>query len=131
MQISNAEWQVMKVVWTKGDITSKEIVQALADKFNWTASTIKTLLGRLVQKDCLTTRKEGNKFFYSPTLSEEDSVDQIVKEVIDKTCEMNIRRVIEQLLVINDFTAKDLTVLSALVEEKKDHSVDQVTCTCM
>ncbi|GEQ48591.1 hypothetical protein LQF61_01355 [Tetragenococcus koreensis] len=33
MQVTNAKWPVMKIVWTKEVITSKEMIQSLQDKF--------------------------------------------------------------------------------------------------
>lgn len=131
MQISNAEWQVMKVVWTQDNLTSREIVQALADKFDWTASTIKTLLSRLVEKNCLSTKKEGKRFYYSPLLTEEESIHQITKDVSKKICAMNMSRIIEELLVNNDFTNDDLDNLEHFIQEKREVAVKHVQCTCI
>ena len=65
MAISNAEWEIMRVVWTKEETTSSEILDILEDKTDWTASTVKTLLKRLVDKGYLSTQKVGKSFRYS------------------------------------------------------------------
>ena len=49
-KISSAEWEVMRVLWTKGEATSTEITKILSTKQDWSASTVKTLLGRLADK---------------------------------------------------------------------------------
>lgn len=49
-QISAAEWEVMRVVWASGDIKSSDIITILRKKYQWSDSTIKTLIGRLVKK---------------------------------------------------------------------------------
>src|SRR3954469_21191090 len=56
-QISDAEWEVMKVVWEAGDagppaaLTAGEVVQRMGGAgARWRPRTIKTLLSRLVQK---------------------------------------------------------------------------------
>lgn len=49
-QISAAEWEVMRVVWASGDIKSSDIITILRKKYQWSDSTIKTLIGRLVEK---------------------------------------------------------------------------------
>ena len=54
MQISNAEWRIMKIIWMEGKQTSRDLIAVLSERFDWSKSTIKTLLTRLVEKGCLT-----------------------------------------------------------------------------
>ena len=42
LTISSAEWEVMRVLWAKGQATSSEIIAILAKKLDWSASTVKT-----------------------------------------------------------------------------------------
>ena len=48
MQISNAEWRIMKIIWMEGKQTSTDLIAVLSERFDWSKSTIKTLLTRLV-----------------------------------------------------------------------------------
>lgn len=50
--ITPAEWDLMRIVWTKGDVHSRDLITLLQQKRDWSESTIKTLLGRLVKKAC-------------------------------------------------------------------------------
>lgn len=52
VKISDAEWEIMRVVWSKKQASSQEIVSVLATKMDWKPATIKTLIGRLVKKNC-------------------------------------------------------------------------------
>jgi BlaI family penicillinase repressor len=49
-QISDAEWDVMKVLWDRGQAGAQEVTEALAVERNWRPQTVKTLLNRLVKK---------------------------------------------------------------------------------
>ena len=49
-ELSGAEWEIMRIVWTLGEAKSTEIVHLMQQSKKWTASTIKTLLRRLVAK---------------------------------------------------------------------------------
>ena len=51
--ITDAEWEVMRVVWANDRVTSKKVISVLEEKMDWTQSTIKTILGRLVEKGVL------------------------------------------------------------------------------
>ena len=57
MQISNAEWRIMKIIWMEGKQTSTDLIAVLSERFDWSKSTIKTLLTRLVEKGVLDQRK--------------------------------------------------------------------------
>ena len=65
VNISEAEWEVMRDVWSNNQVTSKLVIEILKEKKSWSVSTIKTLLSRLVEKDMLQTEKIGNKFLYN------------------------------------------------------------------
>ncbi|NSX80786.1 BlaI/MecI/CopY family transcriptional regulator, partial [Streptococcus pyogenes] len=69
-QISAAEWEVMRVVWASGDIKSSDIITILRKKYQWSDSTIKTLIGRLVKKNLLTSYREGRAYIYQALLDE-------------------------------------------------------------
>ncbi|MBT9003455.1 BlaI/MecI/CopY family transcriptional regulator, partial [Lactobacillus delbrueckii subsp. bulgaricus] len=53
--ISDSEWEVMRIIWTLEPVSSTKIIQELQAKKDWSESTIKTLLRRLVKKDLLHT----------------------------------------------------------------------------
>ena len=65
-QISDAEWEVMKVVWDHHPqpVTAAEIVDRLARERDWSPRTIKTMLNRLVGKGAVDFRPEGKKYLY-------------------------------------------------------------------
>lgn len=63
-QISDAEWEVMKALWSNRDLTAGQIVDALAAEQKWKPRTIKTLLARLVKKGAVSVETDGRKFVY-------------------------------------------------------------------
>src|SRR5947207_9335279 len=81
-QISDAEWDVMKVVWDHGPLTAGEVVRHLAAERRWSPRTIKTLLSRLVKKGAAEVRTEeadagggaGRRFLYRARVSREACV---------------------------------------------------------
>src|SRR4051812_11888323 len=71
--ISDAEWDVMKVVWDHGPLSSGEVVKHLAGERHWKPRTVKTLLARLVQKGAVAAAAEqgGGRFLYSAKVGRE------------------------------------------------------------
>lgn len=131
MQISNAEWRIMKIIWMEGKQTSTDLIAVLSERFDWSKSTIKTLLTRLVEKGCLTREKSGKSFVYSALLTQDQGLDLVVEEVKDKVCSKRIVQVLENLIQASDFTLADLNQLQQVLEEKKAEAVETVPCNCM
>ncbi|VRC38442.1 transcriptional repressor [Streptococcus pneumoniae] len=131
MQISDAEWQVMKIIWMQGEQTSTDLIRVLAERFDWSKSTVQTLLARLVDKECLTRKKEGKFFVYSALLTLDQSRDLLVQDIKDKVCSRRIRNLLADLIVECEFTQTDLEDLEAVISEKKSSAVTEVRCNCM
>lgn len=131
MQISDAEWQVMKIIWMQGEQTSTDLIRVLAERFDWSKSTVQTLLARLVEKECLTRKKEGKSFVYSALLTLDQSRDLLVQDIKDKVCSRRIRNLLAGLIVECEFTQTDLEDLEAVISEKKSSAVTEVRCNCM
>ncbi|HEW5948225.1 TPA: CopY/TcrY family copper transport repressor [Streptococcus pneumoniae] len=127
----NAEWQVMKIIWMQGEQTSTDLIRVLAERFDWSKSTVQTLLARLVEKECLTRKKEGKSFVYSALLTLDQSRDLLVQDIKDKVCSRRIRNLLADLIVECEFTQTDLEDLEAVISEKKSSAVTEVRCNCM
>lgn len=131
MQISDAEWQVMKIIWMQGEQTSSDLIRVLAERLDWSKSTIQTLLARLVEKECLTRKKEGKFFVYSALLTLDQSRNLLVRDIKDKVCSRRMKNLLADLIVECDFTQADLADLEAVIFKKKASAVAEVKCNCM
>lgn len=49
-----------------GEQTSTDLIRVLAERFDWSKSTVQTLLARLVEKECLTRKKKASPLFIQP-----------------------------------------------------------------
>lgn len=72
--ISEAEWDVMNVVWEESPLSSREVVERVSGKRDWNHRTIKTLLNRLVKKGALEYEVDGNAYLYRPAVARQDCV---------------------------------------------------------
>ena len=68
-RISEAEWEVMDVIWDAASATADDVVQQLASKHAWSAQTVKTMINRLVKKAALEFTVEGKHYLYRPRVS--------------------------------------------------------------
>lgn len=72
-QISEAELEVIKILWELEKATSAQIIDRLSKSTEWKPKTIQTLITRLSVKGAIKAEHTGTKaFLYSPIVSEED-----------------------------------------------------------
>jgi BlaI family penicillinase repressor len=83
-KISEAEWEVMEVLWKQSPLTALEVVQELASHKEWKDQTIRTMLGRLVRKKALTFRADGKIYFYRPLVTREHCVRVESRTFLDR-----------------------------------------------
>ena len=83
-RISETEWQIMKIVWSKGQCTANEILDALNAGEAWHPKTARTLIGRLVKKRALTYKEEGRAYIYRPGIAEQEAVAHYSQSFLDR-----------------------------------------------
>lgn len=131
IQISEAEREIMRVVWANLSVTSREIIDILEDKMDWKESTIKTLIGRLVDKGILNTNKEGRKFIYSANVSEETTIQGYADDILSNVCNTHHGSVIGQFIEDAKLSTSDIEELIKLLEEKSLAAPEAVSCECV
>ena len=73
-QISEAEFEIMKVVWKYAPISTNEITEKLLQTTNWSPKTIQTLIKRLVTKgDSHLQKAKAVCLFIPRTVNENES----------------------------------------------------------
>lgn len=72
-KISDAEMEIMKIIWKKsGQITTAIILEELPKENSWKTTTVMTLVARLVEKGILNVIKIGKLNYYSAKVTEEE-----------------------------------------------------------
>jgi BlaI family penicillinase repressor len=117
-KISDAEWEVMKVVWEAAPRTANDIVDAL-DGQDWSPATIRTLIGRLVQKKALSHTKSGREYLYSPRISREACERQERRSFIRRVYDGAVHPMVASLLEDEELSQEELDALHEILEAKR------------
>lgn len=129
--ISDSEWEVMRIIWTIEPVSSTKIIQELQAKKDWSESTIKTLLRRLVNKNLLSTTKEGHHFVYSAKVNQAQVMTEAAQELLDRMCNMHKGEVILQLLADSPISKNDLAKMKQVINQKEKTAPEMVPCNCL
>lgn len=129
--ISEAEWEVMRVIWTLGEARTSQVIEELREKMNWSDSTIKTLMRRLVQKNLLEIHKEGHRYIYIPTKSQRQMMFEVTTEMMKHMCDMHKGEVLIQLVKDAPLSKSDIATLEKELKSKEKNAPDEVPCNCL
>ncbi|MHC4206264.1 MAG: BlaI/MecI/CopY family transcriptional regulator [Planctomycetota bacterium] len=115
-RISEAEWEVMKVLWKTSPRTANEIVKELTGKTRWKRETIRTLINRLVQKKVLGFEKKGRQYHYFPRVTEAEGIkteaESFVKRIGGGSIEPMLAAFVEEKQLSAEKVARLRQILS-------------------
>ncbi len=129
--ISEAEWEVMRIVWTLGESHAGDVIKQLQAKKAWSESTIKTLIGRLVKKGLLKTRKDGRRYVYAATVTQIEMMIQVTKEMMNHMCDMHKGQVLIEVLKEMPLSKADIATIEDELDHKKKDAPEMVACDCL
>ena len=119
-QISDAELEIMKVVWAKNKEPSlfAELTDELAAKGRpWQKNTLITLLNRLVNKGFLKAKKIGRRNEYTPLVSEAEYQTAQTKHVLEKLYEGSASGLVATLISGDLLTDEEYSELRQMLEK--------------
>lgn len=117
-QISEAEFEVMKIVWKYAPVSTNQVTGHLTRTTDWSPKTIQTLLKRLVTKGALTYEKRGRVFVYSPAVEENEYVDQKSSSFLERYYDGHISSMVSAYLENGRLSKDELDELRALLNKK-------------
>ena len=117
-QISEAEFEVMKVVWKHAPISTNEITDQLLQTTSWSPKTIQTLIKRLVTKGALTYEKQSRVFVYTPLVEENEYIGQESNSFLKKFYDGDITAMLSAYIENDKLSATEIDTLRSLLSKK-------------
>ena len=117
-QISEAEFEVMKVVWKYAPINTNEITEKLTQTTNWSQKTIQTLIKRLVSKKTLTYEKQSRVFVYTPLVKEDEYIRRESNTFLNRFYDGNIISMLASYIEDDKLSEAEIDTLRSLLSEK-------------
>lgn len=122
-QISEAEYEVMKVLWKYAPISTNEVTEKLSRTSDWSPKTVHTPLKRLVLKEAITYRKESRVFVYTPLVKEQEYLKNANDHFLNRFYNGKISSMVTNYINSEHMTSEDLEELRRLLlnEHREDH----------
>lgn len=119
-KISEAEWEVMKLLWKSSPATANEIVKKLSAKSHWKRETIRTLINRLVQKKALAFKKKGRQYHYYPQVTEAECVKAETKSFLKRFGKGSVEPMLAAFVEEENLSPERLGRLRRILKEAAD-----------
>jgi BlaI family transcriptional regulator, penicillinase repressor len=118
-RISEAELEVMEVLWRAAPLTASEVAARVDPARGWSGATVKTLLGRLLAKGALAHEEDGRRYLYRPAIARADHVAGDVGRLVDRLFGGRAAPLVAHLAERQKLSAEDIAELEALVRDLK------------
>ena len=117
-KISEAEWQVMGVLWRKSPLTVKEVIGILSKKTTWKSETIRTLINRLTKKKAIYFEKKGRRHYFYPLLSEEECVKADADSILARAGAAMLKPILTAFIEKKKLSKDEIAELQRILDKK-------------
>jgi len=119
-KISESEWLVMRVLWSKSPLAAQDIFEQLDSTTKWKPKTIKTLIDRLVKKGAVKYEKDGRRYLYYPAVGREECVTTERKSFIKRVYGGITKPMLAAFLEDAELSGEDIAELKDILEQKAE-----------
>lgn len=118
-KISEAEWEVMRVVWQSSPLTSMEIIERLESQQKWKPRTVKSLISRLLQKQALGYEPRDRGYAYFPLVGEQECIKAERRDFVKRVYGGALKPLLVSLLEEEKLTTEEIQELRQLLNNKE------------
>nr|WP_285852527.1 penicillinase repressor BlaI [Paenibacillus lactis] len=119
-KISEAEWEVMNVLWERSPLTASEVIQALQEKTDWKPKTIRTLLDRLVKKEVVGVNQQQKVYTFTPLYSQSECQRAEAKSFLNRIYGGTMKSMLVHFFEEESLTEEEIKELRNMLNEKSD-----------
>ena len=117
-QISEAEYEVMKVIWNKYPISTNEIVEEITKSKEWNVRTVHTLIARLDKKGAISHKKYGRIYIYSPVVNKKDYLKYESKSFLNKFYNGAVNKMVMNFIENDMLSSAEIDELKKILGDK-------------
>lgn len=118
-RISDAEHEIMAVLWNRAPLTAIEVADEVMEEKGWTLQTVKTLLSRLAAKAVVGTERDGRRFLYSPLVERDAYLANVSRKFVDRLFGGRVTPLVAHLAEADELSAQDIEEIEQLLKELK------------
>lgn len=116
--VSDAELEVLKVLWAAGPVTVRDVVAALRKQRRRLAyNTVLTLLSRLRDKGYVTADRRDTAHLFRPVVTRDELIGSSLAAIADRICDGTASPLVQALVRGQRFSAAEIAQFRKLLDE--------------
>ena len=119
IELTETEWTIIKAVWEHEPCAAPAIQEKLFKRTEWTYSTVRTLMDRMVAKGLLTAEKVRNLTQYKSAITRAQAQRGELLYALKHAFNGALTPMVQCLLETNDLSADELAKLESFIKAKK------------
>jgi len=125
VELTQAEWEIMKVVWEKEPCAAGTVQEALAKSRDRAYSTVKTTMDRMAEKGFLQIEKIRNLQLFRSCISEVDAKRGEFRKMLKRAFDGALTPMMQFLIEHEGLSKKQASQLRKLVNKAENRKTDR------
>jgi BlaI family penicillinase repressor len=121
--ISDAELEVIKMLWDCGPLAARDVFASLPAGHGWAYKTVKTLLARLVAKGAVSYEQIGNSYLYRAAVSRKQVTRRELKGFVERVLGGSLLPILHFIGGARELSAEELAQLELMLQKKRGPAV--------
>ena len=119
-RISDAEWEVMRVVWEREPCSAGDIIAALNQRAaGWHPKTVKAFLNRLVKKEALGFKLDGRAYRYYPLVRQSECAEAASVSFLDRVFGGSLKPMVAHFVARKRLSQKEIRELKEVLDNQE------------
>ena len=120
MRISEAEWEVMKVVWEQPSCSASQIIAALQQRnTDWHPRTVKAFLNRLIKKKVLGFKVNGRSYLYHALVRQSDCAEAASQSFLERVFGGSLTPMLAHFVARKRLAPEEIQELKKLLDSQE------------
>lgn len=118
IELTEGEWAIFTAVWDCEPCAAPTVQERLASRKDWTYSTVKTMMDRMVAKGLLKTERIRNLILYRSVITRKQAQSGEIMRAVKRAFDGALTPMM-QFMLDNNLSQKQLNELEALIKRKR------------
>lgn len=117
--LTGLQLSILRVLWDRGEATTHEVWEGVAQERHLALTTVATILSRLERKRILTHRRAGRQYVYRATVSRAEVRRSKVRDLTETLFDGDAAALVSHLLRSDQVDAEELDRIRASLANGK------------
>jgi len=118
-ELTAAEWSILKAVWDNQPCAAPTVQETLQHRKNWSYSTVKTIMDRMVAKGLLRTKRMRNLILYRSAITRQQAQRGEIMRTVRRAFNGALTPMMQFLLETDSLSQAELLQLETLIRKKR------------